>query len=309
MAEQIAANFARLEQKTHKWIQPLLPLHHGTRLDVSSAILCRSVPTHAPEQPTAYPKRTCYRFDTQYHGTESRNDIIKMILSLHSHPGCSLILRRPGKPSSQRLFSETFSCAKCYAQASISATYGGGNARANIKPQSIKKTKSSGTAKVNTDAMLSKKEHRLVQKAKKHIKNRKPRPLRRCCNSARNNKGETCKMSFTIFLNRSDKLYYLSSVGNLQHSFHAPLPMKAITQNTNTLDVSSIELIHTLFDTNIPSSGVSRVMEEIHGKDDTNFPPAMLYNYRQKHILSKDSHVGVTSNMSDPEKTQAKLDK
>jgi hypothetical protein len=306
MAEQIAANVARLEKKTHAWTQHLLPLHDGNRLDISSTILCRSIPHDAPDQPIAFPKRSCYRFDTKYYGPESRIDIINMLLNLHSHPGCSLIMRRPGKPSSQRYFSETFSCAKCYAQAPVSNSFGTGKAQANIKRQSIKQTKSSGTAKVSTDAMLSKKERQLIQTAK-HSNNLK-KSLHRRRDSARNSKEETCKMSFTIFLNRADKFYYLSMVGNLQHSFHAPLPMKAIPQNTNALDAHSIGLVHTLFNTNIPSSGVSRVMEEIHGKDDTNFSPMMLYNLRQKHLLSKDTPAGVTTNMSDPEKTQFKLD-
>lgn len=146
--------------------------------------------------------------------------------------------------------------------------------------------------------------------AKRKPPSNKPKaPKKRCCDTSRNEAGQQCKMSFTIFLSTTtDNHFYLSSKGTLAHTYHPPLPMKAISQKIAHLDTTSINLIHTLFNTNASSSAVSKTMEELNGKESARLKPSTLYNYRNKYEAMQDILDGVPLELSDTDKTQARLD-
>lgn len=320
MAHNTHLHISRLAKDKETWQQQLLPLDaDGHRIDVSSAILSHTVPVGAANQPTLYPNDSCYRFDTKFHGLKSTSHLVNMLCNLHSHPGCELLQRTPGKPSAFRLWSVTFACNKCYAtrQSSIPlpmSTSAPGTLKSTAtsmyKRPSLKFTKTSGSSYHAINGMENKKARKAAIQANTVLAASTifppPKRLRRC-DTSRNESGKQCKMRFTVFLSRRDNYFYLSSVGNLEHTYHPRLPMKAIPQSVGHLDESSHQLLHTLYDSNVESSTVSTVMENIHGEEDTFFPRMAFYNFRTKYEALHGITQGITSDMSDVDKTQVKL--
>ena len=245
-----------------------------------------------------------------------------MLRLLDVHPGCAVTVRNTDQRySSTRLGTWSIYCSQ-YRKPPHNPTNKefaeGHYAQTNVKAPTSKHTKTDGTMNKNIVGMFSKSKRQLVASLNDesapapcsthddHDGNNDANQIKLRRTNSKFVEGQ-CGMKMTVFLNMKDEYYYLSTTGNLAHTYHAKLPLKAIPRNGAMLSEKELELLNNLFQCRLPRSQVANVLETVVGKESTHIDPMTVYNLRNKSLNLINKKSGYSGDLTDPSKTLKKL--
>jgi hypothetical protein len=102
--------------------------------------------------------------------------------------------------------------------------------------------------------------------------------------------------------------YYLSSKSSLHHEYHTYIPPEAISRSTADLDDQEQDFMNTLVNLHASHKLITQVFENLKGASFGTFLPKSIYYMNQKSEQILDLAQGISSDMSDAQKTLKKLD-
>ena len=296
------------------WTTKLSVYHNGKMVDISSAAHGKlsTTPVGAPDQPTHYPFKSKYRFDTKYKGLESFPDLFSTLSKYQCCPGCNIsITQTPhnSRTSSVRLGNWTIACSHNRVANNVDSKFVDGSMKmSGTLAHTIKQKKTKGSTYIGVDGMMSKTSRKKLKKnnesqnldaitTDKGSKSRRSIYVR----SARDERSR-CQMKLIIFLNRSDNFFYLSTTSDLNHTGHPYIPPNAICRSEKDIDADDKELLRMMYTHNAGKHLICKILER-HGNDSGTFLPKTIYNMNENSKKMIDLTNGITSSMSDAEKT------
>lgn len=323
MKSSLASQILNFTQQANNWQSELYVFHGGQRVNISSA--CQGVlsatPKDAPEQPSRYPRGCVYRFDTCFQGFEMFDNLCQMICGFEACTGCELSVThsQPSKTASSKYFW-TIGCKKnrVAKPPPPGSFFEGEHARMNIVKQSIKGGKSTGSTYSATDGMMNKTSRKMVQgekralefgdkKTKRKTNSGGAKVVRRHNISRAESKEKKCPMHINIIL-CSDNYYYLSTSSCLEHKNHPYLEASSIPRSEKDLTDDDKVFLDILFNQRASNSMISRIFEQLKGRDFGTFIPKTIYNMNAKSEKLLFLANGITPDMSDAEKCLRNLE-
>ena len=317
MKASLAAKILNFTQEANNWESEVFVFHNGDRINISSA--CQGprskTPTDAPDQPKSFPRGCMYRFDTCFKGLDMFENLCQMLCGYEACPGCELtITHSQPSVSPSVLHRWSIGCKKnrVARPPPPGSFFEGEHARKNIVKQSIKGGKSSGSTYSATDGMMSKTARKIVQaekqslefgqKKKKSKKKDNDTKLGRRINiGSAESREKKCLMHIIVIL-CSDKYYYVSTSSCLQHENHPYLEPSAIPHSENDLSDDDKVFLEILFNQRASNTMISRIFEQLKGREFGTFIPKTIYNMNAKSQKLLDIANGITPDMSDAEK-------
>ena len=119
-------------------------------------------------------------------------------------------------------------------------------------------------------------------------------------------KEERCHMKVTVFLNKQDDHYYLSSNSCLDHTNHNYIPGEAVLKGSKEVDEDKQNFIQLLFDSGITNSAISNVLNKMDG--DGEFLPKTISNLTTKMSRARKIAQGISDDATSAEKAMKALE-
>lgn len=269
-------------------------------------------PSAATNQPSTYPRDSVYRLDTNFCGIEKLDDVKNLMRQPECHPGCILILNTKSRPAtSVRIKTLHFVCSQHRGANVDSSSFKEGKlGKINIKHPTMKAVKTKGTTNRGIVQMAPKNKRKEISQLDSSV-NTDPHfghdeKIGRRTSS--NKTSLPCSMQVIIYLSAVDNFYYLSIHSELNHSNHFEMPLNCIPQNVSNLKSNELELMTTMFNQNISSTTIARVLCSLKGKHNTHINPKTLANIQNKTQNILDSTLlGDIGCMNEADKTLLKL--
>ena len=118
----------------------------------------------------------------------------------------------------------------------------------------------------------------------------------------------SCQMKIRYFLHPNG-YWYLASSSTLEHTGHPPLPPSSVSLSSSLLGTEKMEFYYSLYDSGVAPGHASDVMTSMCGKGTNGtFLPKTILNMNAKTKRMRDLSQGITSDMSDAEKTLVYLE-
>jgi len=143
------------------WTQTLSVIHDGVSIDISSAANGKlsTIPVGAPKtSQLRLPSDSRYRFDSlQFKGLAQLNSIRRLILGPSFCPGCQMVSSHHTSTSPHRQGTWHFACSKHRVSRNDNTTHfsPGHMSMKNIKQQTLKQKKMSGSTHAGVEGMYS----------------------------------------------------------------------------------------------------------------------------------------------------------
>ena len=182
----------------------------------------------------------------------------------------------------------------------------------NIKQQTLKRKKTSGSTHAVVEGMYSHKARLELGVVQSEVDDTPKRetPLllnKRMLTKRPENKKTACPMQIIIYMDNNG-FYYLSTRSSLLHKFHTYVPPEVISRKVADLDDSEAAFLNTLVNLHASHKLITRVFENLKGASFGTFLPKSIYYMNRKSEELLDLAQGITSDMSDAQKTLKKLD-
>ena len=300
MRDSLANEIISYISKYKSWQTELIVPHNGNLINISSAAQGKksTIPKDAPDQPSLrHPPSTVYRFDTRFKGVDAICALKDMLRGFKCCPGCQIVVAQSSnikRTSSVRSGNWTLACSHGLLQtdAKPGAFVEGDYAMKNIKKQTIKKQKSTGSSYRDVEGMYGKKTRELIrndksaeasQKKKKQSEDELNNELNRRTVSGRAQSKKTqCAMKLIIFLNKYDDYFYLSDKSSLEHNDHPYIEPKAIPRSEKDLNDDEKSFLNTLYNLRASNSMISQIFQHLKGREFGTFIPKTIYNMNKK---------------------------
>ena len=204
----------------------------------------------------------------------------------------------------------TIGCNKWRPQTAVDdSEFDDGNmARRGIKKETVLNQKSKGTKTPGIQAMYNKSQKKLL-KPREIPKTIDPKPrVPRNLGSRAENEDSVCKMKINIRLDQ-DGFFYLSKTGELGHSYHSFENPMSKSRSSKELEDVDRNLLEIMYDHNVNTTQMARVMTDLKGRKNGVFLPSTIYDMNAKTKKMLDIAKGIKPKMSDAEKTLKKLQK
>jgi hypothetical protein len=114
---------------------------------------------------------------------------------------------------------------------------------------------------------------------------------------------EECPMKFHVYLNGSNHWYLQSHRSCLDHKHHPKLDIKAVTLSEKDMSHNELKLTTLLYDVNVPTSTIAKVLTTIRDDDVGTFLPKTVFNINEKCRSLIDVANGILPTCSDAEET------
>ena len=211
------------------WTQTLSVIHDGVSIDISSAANGKlsTILVGAPKtSQLRLPSDSRYRFDSlQFKGLAQLNSIRRLILGPSFCPGCQMVSSHHTSTSPHRQGTWHFACSKHRVSRNDNTTHfsPGHITIKNIKQQTLKRKKTSGSTHAGVEGMYSHKTRLelVIQSEMDNTPKRAPPLLlnKRMLTKHPENKKTACPMQIIIYMDY-DGFYYLLTKSSLRHKFH-----------------------------------------------------------------------------------------
>ena len=322
MKEGLATELLYLRNDYKTWVTRLVVPHKGSSLDICSAAMGKesTVPMNAPDQPVRYPFKSKYRFDTKFKGINAIVDLKKMLKEFQCCPGCDIPTKQSGgagRDSANRGGNWTLGCShgRILENSAQKQFLNGDLKISNTIVQTIKKKKPTGSTYKGVESMYSKRVRESVRQDRvksvedeSNVKNSEPPMKRRTLGVRPDLPIMKCPMKLVIFYDIWDQYYYLSTASTLSHTGYPYIKPAAMAHNENDLNEDNKKLLETLYSLSASNHMISKIFEELKGKDFGTFIPKTIYNMNAKSQKMVDIAHGITSDMSDAEKALKQLE-
>ena len=305
-------NILSLTVAQNNWTQEICLLEDTNsklKVDLSPAIMNEPSP-HTPKtatnQPSKYPRYCHYRFPTRFRGHDSWPDLMELLVSQSTCPGCSLVSNGGGSAHQHtyRLY-----CPHYLVVGNNSQNYTDGKlAMDDIKKETVVRVKSKGDKTPGILAMHNKTDRGKIPPTENCI-DLDATPLnKRTVSQRASSKENRCRMHLVINRSQKDDYFYLSSYSTLEHSGHPFIPPSALSSSKKDLDSLESKLVHLLYDERVSPTQIARFLNGLKGEDKTCFLPKTIYNMNNKTQKLLSLSQGITSKMTDAEVTLKKLE-
>ena len=320
MKETLVSELISLTNEYKIWDTRLIVPHNGSNVDISSAAMGKAstVPINASDQPLKYPLLSKYRFDTKFQGIEAIDALKDMLKDFKCCPGCDVPTKQSGsRTSANRGGNWTLACSHGRLSENMEKKQflNGEMKMTNTIEQTLKKKKGTKSTYKGLYNMYSKTTRKSLREelqitenddSKKQVS--KPAMNRRTMGVRPDDKAKKCPMKLVIFYDTWDKYFYLSTSTNLEHTGHPYIEQGARVRNENDLNDDDKKLLETLYSLRASNHMISKIFEELKGKDFGTFIPKTIYNMNAKSQKMLDVANGITSDMSDAEKALKQLE-
>ena len=318
MKPLLASHILTLTNSLRTWNSSLIVPHNGKLIDISCATQGKksSVPPNAPDQPPCYPNKSKYRFDIKFEGIDALPALRDMLQKcLH---GCEVLSKQSGtnRSSNLRVGNWTFACKHSTVNVNFAnKIFADGDMKlSHSVTQTLKKKKGEGSTYSGLSGMYSKTVRNKIR-AKTFVSledenmTRCPKEEhpRRTAGHRPDTHALKCAMKLIIFLDSADDFYYLSTASTLVHTGHCFVPPEAVERSEKDLDEKDKILLETLFSVKASNHMISKIFQQLKGKDLGTFLPKTIYNMNQKTKRMLDLANGITADMSDAEVTLKKM--
>jgi len=317
MTDEILHDIIAHTDKLSNWTQTISVIHDGVSIDISSAANGKlsTIPVGAPNSSQlGLPSGSRYRFDSlQYKGLVQLKSITRLILGPSFCPGCQMMSSHQSPASPHRQGTWEFACSKHRASRIDNTPFfsPGHMSMKNIKPQTLKRKKTSGSTHAGVEGMYSHKT-RLEMVVQSEVedtpKREPPLPLhKRMLTKRPENQKTACPMHIIVFMDYNG-FYYLSTKSSLLHKFHTFVPPEVIPRRLVDLDDREAAFMNTLVNLHASHKLITRIFENLKGASFGTFLHKSIYYMNRKSEELLGLAQGITSDMSDAQKTLKKLD-
>ena len=318
MNEQDTESLCKLLSDGTNWDQDIfIREDNGILINISCAINSKScsakTPPGATNQPDIYPRGTKYRFPSRFRGMDGFDGLLETLKSSHTCPGAKMVVQRRDikcNDAPGTLGRWTVGCNKWLHQTAVDDSQfdQGKMARRGIKEETVLTKKPKGTKTPGIQAMYSKSQKKLL-KHKEHPKKMDSKPsVPRKLGSRAESYETRCNQKFNIRLDQ-DTFFYLSTTGEISHNNHSFENPFTKSRSTKELDDRDRNLLEIMFDHNVNTTQMARVMTDLKGKGNGVFLPSTIYDMNAKTKRMLDLAKGIKPKMSDAEKILKKLEK
>ena len=305
-------NILSLTAAHNTWIQEICILEDTAsqnKVDLSPAI-SKQPPPQTPEtasnQPSQYPRYCHYRFPTRFRGHEAWPDLMELIVSQNTCPGCSLVSNGGGS-ADQHTYQ--LYCPHYLVMDNNSNHYTDGKlAMDDIKRETVVRVKTKGDKTPGILAMHNKTDRGEIPPIEKSIDLDAPSLNKRTVSRRASSKEKRCRMHLVINRSMLDDYFYLSSYSTIEHSGHPFIPPSALSSSKKDLDSFESKLVQLLYDERVSPTQIARFLNSLKGDDKTCFLPKTIYNMNNKTQKLLSLSQGITSVMSDADVTLKKLE-
>lgn len=279
-----------------EWTQSFAVPHHNSIIDLQCACGPQAcTPINATKQPSAYPRRTVYRFDKKFHGESSREDLCNLISE--SLPGSNYTQIRGAKHRNRIEYH--CSCNRTIESLEKKKEFVGNQYKqADTKVETVKKQKTAG--QISSLDRMSSRQNQNSLKLNHNVKDKFP--SKRMTSSNRASSQETrCHSTIVLFLGL-DKFWYLDSHStNLQHTGHVEdLTPKRI--GMNEIDDTQSMFIQRLSSSGFAPSQITKLFNIMEETNNSEIDNKTVSNLLQKVDLINHDDMNVNHDMSSADK-------
>jgi hypothetical protein len=288
--------------ETQKWSQQFIVEDSGQLVDLSSACLKHSptTPDNAQNQPTTYPDRSVYRFDsTKFKGKDSFDSLLLMIQNSLCGGKFSFVR---GSKNNRYILWCSHSRLQERNQSKVHIFKEDKYGQEGVKEVSVKRKSSRVISSI--DAMAGKQESKLrkisMSSTVSQYSNNQP-SHRRVHSIRKSDKNDCCKCRVAFFL-WPDGYYYLDhKTTNIDHNGHPQFTPHSKLKGITYLNDESKLLFERMSAVGVRPSQLSILLEMLDDSDG-RYQASTVRNIVQKCELLRQKELGIDHNMSSAEK-------